>query len=297
MGIGSNKIASLQYEEVASKNTFNVTIVTDAGSRVTNTQVHCTTNGQNYTTNSSGQIPQTIEVEAEVKSLTFTWSASQMGWSTINGHLQEGAIITYNYTATATISSGNSFDGNCIATIQTSTESAGYRINSPAVVGEYITIGTREYVIAQADSSIVYAILRYWEEDVIFDNGGSVRYNGSDIAATCSSWYMIAVPAVWRTSANAFTKVTTEGVSVECFIPTKSQLDSGWDYFNSDERRIFKDSNNDDTYPWWTSTERTSSAVWGVSAYGNFTNYGYGGPSDPRGFRPALAIKRSLFTS
>ena len=225
VAIGNSKIASLQYEEVVANNKFNVTIVTNTGTPVVNTQVHCTTNGQNYTTNSSGQIPQTIETESDVKSLAFTWSRSDMGsWTTADGSLQQASNITYNYTGTATISSGNLFSGNCSTTVQTTSGGTSYRINANASTGTFITIGTRQYLITQVDSSTVYAILRYYEERCQFDAGGSVEYLGSDIAAKCDGWYSSAVPSVWRTSAYAFTIANIEGIHAHCFIPTYNQV-------------------------------------------------------------------------
>ena len=295
MGIGSNKIASLQYEIVIPNNIFTITIVDNNDSPVVNTQVHCTTNGQNYTTNSSGQIPQIIETDPNIKSLQFTWSTSGTGsWTTANGSLQQRSTITNNYTGVATITTGNSFNGNCITTAQTSS-SSNYRINAGATVGNYITIGTRQYIIADVTSSIVYVILRYWEEDTPFNSIASTDYQYSDIAFKCEDWYFSAVPSVWKTSANAFTKVSTEGVSAECFIPTYSQANGGWDYFNSDSKRVFTSLNGTAEW-WWLSTEISSSRVWRVDFTGDFTNNSVG-VDTPYGFRPALAIKRSLFTS
>ena len=291
MGIGNGKIASLEYAQAATKNTFSVTIVTNLGEVVSNTQVHCTTNGQDYTTNSSGQILQNIETDLNIKSLQFTWTATISGthWDTANGSLQRRTGSINTYTGVATITSGTEFSGNTITTVQ-STNNDEYRINSSTVRGSIITIGSYEYIIAHSTASIVYAILRYWNVDATM---GEYDYASSRLAAKCNDWYSEDVPAIWRSSAKAFTKVTTEGVSAQCFIPTYSQVSGGWDYFNSDDSRVFVNLSDEAKY-WWTSTWETNNRFWVVTDTGTFTE---GRMSSFIGFRPALAIKRSLFTS
>ena len=295
VGVGNNKIASLQYEEAATKNTFNVTIVTNLGEVVSNTQVYCTTNGQYYTTNSSGQISQIIETELNIKSLQFTWSTpGETEWSTVDGPLQQGTTTINNYTGTATISLGNTFIGNCDTALQTSSSSAGYRINSQATAGQYITIGTRQYIIAHADSNNVYVVLRYFESSEQFDFDGDATYRESTIAAKCSSWFSDEVPSVWKSTANAFTKVYTEGVTAECFIPTKDQVNGDWEYFSTQTNRRFylTDGNSAN---WWTSTKFNTLFAWYLWAEDCL--FYEGSLTMSYGFRPALAIKRSLFAS
>lgn len=293
VGIGNGVIASLQYGE--AKNKFNVTIVTNTGSPVANTQVYCATNGQYYETNGLGQIPQVIETEPNVRSIEFTWSTTSSTWTTVDGSLQQYITTTNNYSGVATITSGDSFSGNCSTTTQITNIGAEYRINVSATIENFITIGARQYIIAQVDADIVYAVLRYWEGYCQFDSERyHVQYYGSDIAAKCESWYSSAIPEVWKTSADAFSIVYNESVGGQCFIPTYSQANGGWDYFNSDERRKFKQSESSMGSDWWTSTDYDTDTVWFVSPSGKFLN---NDPRNPRGFRPALAIKRSLFTS
>ena len=289
MGIGNSKIASLQYGE--AKNKFNVTIVTDAGTPVANMQVQCTTNGQNYETNGLGQIPQTIETAPNIKSIEFAWSTTSSAWTTIDGSLEQYITTTNNYIGIAAISSGDIFNGSCSTTVQTSNVGANYRINASATVENYVTIGTRQYLIVHVDSTIVYVVLRYWENNNNF--GRENEYAQSTIKNDCSSWYSSAVPSAWRTSANAFTKVTTEGVSAECFIPTYSQTHGSWAYFNSNARRIFKDSGGT-AKDWWTSSCTSDYYNYAINISGEVYRTS---PTSRLGFRPALAIKRSLFTS
>lgn len=286
----NNKIYKILTELVTFQAGFNVTLLDNTGSPVANKQVTCTTNSQTYQTNASGKISETIY--SATTSLTFTWTTTSTGWTSVSGILQQNRTTTSNYTAVVSggvINQIKDLTSNN-ATVQTSTSGSSYRINAAATVGSAITIGSKEYIIAHTDSSNVYAVLRYWEEDTVFDNSGSTDYVGSDIANKCSSWYSSSVPEVWRN--NATTNVSTEGVTAACFIPTYSQANGGWSYFSSGNNRIFKSSDGTAKW-WWTSTESSSSNVWFVDTAGRVYNGGY--PFVSYGFRPALALKRSLF--
>ena len=288
----NNETYKLLTEIVTFPTGFNVTILNTNGSPLTNTQVKCAETTQTYQTDSSGKIPETIYYEGT--SLTFTWSTSSTDWTSVSGILQQSQTTTSNYTAV--VNGGvigkvlNLTSNN--ATVQTSTSGSSYRINASATVGNTITIGSKQYIITHTDSSNVYVILRYREEDTVFDSGGSTDYVGSDIASKCSSWYTSYIPSAWRSYAT--NSVSTEGVTAACFIPTYSQVNGGWSYFNPNSRRVFTNSSGA-TYSWWTSTETSSSSVWYVAADGYFGDTRY--PNLTRSFRPALALKRSLFTS
>ena len=291
----NNETYKILTEIVSFEAGFNVTLLDDTGATVKNQQVTCTTNSQQYTTNSSGQIPETIYYEGT--SLTFTWSTSSTNWSSVSGILQQSRTTTSNYTAV--VNGGvigqvlNLTSNN--ATVQTSTSGGTqYRINASATVGNTITIGSKQYIIAHTDSSNVYVVLRYLEETTVFDSGDSTDYVGSDIANKCSSWYTSNVPSAWRSYAT--NSVSTEGVTAACFIPTYDQVNGGWSYFNSDSRRVFTDSSGS-AKSWWTASyySYTDATIWTVYPDGSFAH------TLPYittvGFRPALALKRSLFIS
>ena len=267
---------------------YNITLLDNTGSPVANRTVRCTQNGRSYTTNGSGQIAQTIYSTAT--SLTFTWSISGRYNSSTDGSLQ-----TYDTTAnySATVSGGQI---GAVKTLTSANASPSYsgrtaKINISVIVGRYVTIGTRQYVITHTDSSNVYVALRYWEENTKF--GSNTAYSGSTIANKCTTWYNDNVPALWKTTANAFNNVSVEGVSAKCFIPTYDWVNGGWVYFKSDSRRVFTDSSGS-ARDWWTASTGSSRYVWCVRNVGNLSNNSY--PSNTYGFRPCLAIKRSLFS-
>lgn len=265
---------------------YNITLLDNTGSPVANRTVQCTQNGRSYTTNGSGQIAQTIYSTAT--SLTFTWSISgQYNKST------DGSLQIYDTTAnySATVSGGQIGAVKTLTSANASLSYSGHtsKINTSASVGQYVTIGTRQYVITHTDSSNVYVALRYHEQDAQF--GRNTEYSSSTIASLCTTWYNDNVPALWKTTANAFNNVSVEGVSAKCFIPTYGMANGGWSYFNSNSRRIFTDSSGS-AYAWWTASAYSSSHVWFVYVDGNLLS----GPSNTYGFRPCLSIKRSLFS-
>lgn len=268
---------------------FNITLLDNTGANVANQSVRCTQNGTTYTTDSSGRIPQTIY--SNQTSLTFTWSKSgKYNPKTVDGSLQS-CDSSANYSANVTGGIIGSVVMVNSANASVSYSGIGYRVNVSASTGQYVTIGTRQYVIAHVDSDNVYVALRYQEENTGF--GSSATYSGSTIASKCTTWYNSNVPTQWKSIAGAFNTVNTEGVEAQCFIPTYSQLNGGWTLFNSNSARIFKDStgNNKD---WWTSSKDSSSSAWYVDAHGGI--YYTRNLTNAYGFRPALAIKRSLFS-
>ena len=279
---------------------YNVTIVDNNNNPVPNQTVQCTTNGSSYTTNSSGQI--TTQIDSTSASLTFTWSTTvDNSYSTrIDGslYLQNTNISTNSYTATISGTAGQVINDDTITTVDTNTNSSkNYYVNVAASVGQYVTIGTSQYIITHVNSANVYVTLRYWEQNIRFGSSGTTTYAGSTIANRCTTWYNDNVPSQWKNEANAFNTEYVGGVMAQCFIPTADQANGGWSYFNSNSRRIFTDSSGN-AHTWWTSTPNTSSSpgdVLYVTNYGDINYFNF--PTAAEGFRPAFAIKRSLFTS
>lgn len=166
---------------------------------------------------------------------------------------------------------------------------------STPVLGARIRIGGFDYMIVHITSSIVYAIIEVCPMTTEF--GSNATYAGSTIANLCTTWYNDNVPSQWKNEANAFNTEYVGGVMARCFIPTADQANGGWSYFNSNSRRIFTDSSGN-AHTWWTSTPNTSSSpgdVLYVTNYGDINYFNF--PTAAEGFRPAFAIKRSLFTS
>ena len=76
--------------------------------------------------------------------------------------------------------------------------------------------------------------------------------------------------------------VTAGNTSGKVFVATSGQMNGGFSYFNSDDRRCVKSV-------YWTSTEYGPNSAWLVSALGSLYSYGYG-KSNSIGFRPSVCI-------
>ena len=165
-----------------------------------------------------------------------------------------------------------------------------------AVVGNIVVIKDKIYVIAHIDNDNVYLILKYWEKNIRY---GKLEYASSSLKDACESWYNEHVPQELK-DRGSMVNVTVNGVTSPCFIPTSGMVsiidnfssNNSWSYFNSTERRSFKDIDGCQ-YEWWTSDVDDTNHVWVVDSDGAL--YGYIDASRSRGFRPALAIKRSEF--
>ena len=169
---------------------------------------------------------------------------------------------------------------------------------STPVLGARIRIGGFDYVIVHIDTSIAYAIIEVCPMETQF--GSNSTYAGSTIANLCNTWYNTNVPAALR-NAGVFVSVTTEGVSSPCFIPTYDQMNGGFSYFTDNAHRIAAAfvnagfvSGSYNGYNYWTSTADSSGNVWYVNNTGDFS--GDRGPGTSGGFRPCLAINRSVFS-
>lgn len=161
------------------------------------------------------------------------------------------------------------------------------------IVRAKIRIGGFDYLVVHMDTDIVYAILETWVQNTPYGGiSGSAAYSGSIVANLCTTWYNSYVPIELKT-AGTFVNVEIEGVTSPCFIPTYDQINSGWDYFNSAETRIFYDAANT-AHEWWTSSTYSSSAMYYVNKSGDHKN-GLGLGS-MLGFRPCLAINRAVFS-
>ena len=268
---------------------YNVTLLDNTGAILKNTTVTCTNNGQEYTTNDLGVIPETIM--SKDTSLTFTWSTSTIGESENNDSLRQISKNTY----TTVVSGGILGETQSLTSANAAIEvgETVYRIMVPATVGRRMCIGTDDFIIAHVEGNSVYAIKENWTTNYAFNSNSSNVYVGSDIAGKCIQYYE-SLPDIWKN--NATNQVVTEGETNACFIPTYSQVNGGWEYFNSAEHRTFPNMFGTST-SWWTSTA-VPSGPFANNAYHIKPNGSIGEDiscDTSIGFRPAIALKKELF--
>lgn len=246
-----------------------------------NNSVYCTTNGKTYQTNASGQ---TSFITSQ-SSLSFRITSGVQDTSDNSGIQM---LNTYDIVCSTTGISGQLI-GRSLTGSKSLTSSTPVKINQNVpTVGDIMTIGTRQYIVAKDDGTTVLVMLRYWEEDTPFNTTERASYSGSDIEAKCVTWYNSQVPDIWKT-ANVFNAIEVDyaNVTATCFIPNHIQA----------HHYIFYDNSNK-AHEYWTSSAvfyGGDFVIYRINDSGNVysskAEYGY----QPSGFRPALALKRSMF--
>ena len=117
--------------------------------------------------------------------------------------------------------------------------------------------------------------------------GDNTTYNGSTLQGVASGFES----SIFSSGVNKHIKdylmqnETHDGVTSKIFVTSYSQMNGGFSWFNSNERRICQYNGSNQYY--WTSSPNGSGGVWIVytDAYLN-----YGNPSGSDGFRPFACI-------
>ena len=146
---------------------------------------------------------------------------------------------------------------------------------SDLTLGNTITWAGEQWIVSHVTSTEVYLTLK--------------GLSGS------SDWY--SLPSACTSFASKFTEAqkaclksvragNTHGI---VFVATSDQMEGGFSYFNSIDRRYL----NED---YWTSTD-SGIYAWYVNSYGNINSdhYGYSNKSDSHGFRPSVCIDLTLY--
>ena len=164
-------------------------------------------------------------------------------------------------------------------------------------LGSDFLIGNRSYVIVHVTDDTVYISSKYaYGSTTIF--GSNNTYSGSDLASECVKWYENEIPTEFKNSG-IFQNVTVMDVTYPCFVATLEQLttDFSW-YAAASANRIYCSSESGSAVTYWTSTSYNTNGVWYVNTDGetghvNKTWYQHG-PTTDDGFRPTLALKKSM---
>lgn len=150
---------------------------------------------------------------------------------------------------------------------------------SQLTLGNTITWAGKQWIVVSNPSSTVCYL-------TLASLDGTSTYN--DLNTTCSSW----ASANLNTKQLAALRSTTAGVtSGKVFVATADQMNGGFTYFNSANRRK-------STRDYWTSTS-TQMIFYEEQQYvdtnGNVTT-NRNSASTSRGFRPSVAIDMSLYS-
>ena len=112
--------------------------------------------------------------------------------------------------------------------------------------------------------------------------GSNTTYKGSTLATVAANYQTQQLSA---TALEYCNNVTVNGVTNKVFVPSYEQVNGGFEYYNSNARRICQ--YNDANQYWWTSSPDSSSTVYFVRADGSIFS---SSPSLSGGFRPHVCI-------
>lgn len=158
--------------------------------------------------------------------------------------------------------------------------SGGIELIPAIALGSNVRWANHEWIVVHQEGSTVYLALTTIYEKCQF--GSNNTYAGSNLAARAMA-FQNSLPADIVAKA---VNTTVNGVTSKIFVASYEQMNGGFSWFNSNERRICKYNGTADWY--WTSSPGSSSDVYFVSSDGGIN---YRNPTNTIGFRPFVAIK------
>ena len=184
------------------------------------------------------------------------------------------------------------YNGVSVPLSSSSTPSSDIPLSGELVVGNLVTYDDKTWRVVHNDGTKWYLASEYIIDGCTYD---SSIYKGSTLANRCTTYlnnditklaqkYMIDVTIVGSS--------TTNSVTNKVFIPTYNQLNGGFSYYNSNDRRKAK-SKDGTRLIWWTATENNTSDG-GLFAVFSQGTIGFAKSSNNYGFRPHICIDTSL---
>lgn len=245
--------------DVSSFYGYKVTIKDHAGNVMKNTPVYASAGGAVFkTTDANGQI----------------------------GPFYSTATTQHLFVKNPTSSGYYYYDGNVtsstkgqVADLEVQCSTALYTGNT--TVGSTITFKGKSWIVAHKSGNNIYCSDTVIESKTQFGNNST--YAGSTLASVAStfknslSFNSVEEALVPNTNVN--------GVNAKIFVASYDQMNGGWSYFNSNDRRICNYNGSPDYY--WTSSP-DSGGVWLVNSSGYL--YADVSPSNSGGFRPSVCL-------
>lgn len=156
----------------------------------------------------------------------------------------------------------------------------------PTTLGIKCTWAGHDWIVCHVESDRIYLACAEIYEFCAFDSDQNhTSYAGSNLAARAKA-FENSLPA--SAKANAI-NTTVNGVTAKIFVASKEQLDGGFSWFNSNDRRdLFDGSAN---FYWTSSTHTNTTRVWYV--YRSSGKFDYTNPTQTGGLRPFVALKRT----
>lgn len=152
-------------------------------------------------------------------------------------------------------------------------------------LGNTISWAGQSWIVSHKTETECYLTLAGLDGNSVYDAGGSAVYAGSDLANRAMQFQN----GLTEGQLACLKDVTVNGVTAKVFVASQNQMDSGFEYFNSDSSRSVGSD-------YWTSSANFSYGSWYVQANGSFFGYGnFGGDvTSSLGFRPSVCLDLSL---
>ena len=246
--------------DVSSFYGFHITVKDHNGNPMSNTPVYNTPGGAVFkTTDGNGQIP------------VFYSTASSMSLF-VRGKSDTSGYYYYS-------GSVSSPTKGQVAELEVKCQTALYTGNP--TVGSTISFKGKNWIVAHKSGNNIYVSDSVIESLTAF--GNNTVYAGSTLASVASTFQnSLGLTSVEQ---NLIPNTTVNGVTAKVFVASYEQMNGGWSYFNSNQRRICNYNGNAQWY--WTSSPYSSSSVWYVSTDGSLYN---DGPDGTGGFRPSVCL-------
>ena len=151
-------------------------------------------------------------------------------------------------------------------------------VEGKLLLGETIAFDGMYWIVCHTDyvNKLVYLACTVIVQTTVF--GSSNAYSSSTLKTVAKAFEDNMSSAALARMQD----VTVNNVTSKIFVPSKDQLDGGFSYFNSNDRRVCQST------VYWTSSLSGSNRVWCVLADGSLNgNYT---PSSTYGFRPFACI-------
>lgn len=165
--------------------------------------------------------------------------------------------------------------------------SSGPPVTGDLVIGNTVTFDNKQWIVVHNDGDKYYLALSMIYSRPSITSGDS-KYEGSQLASIAGTYQTTQMSA---SALSYCLNVTTENVTAKVFVPTYTQVNGGFSYYNSNSNRIAKwQGSSVYAYNWWTSTTDDASAWYVVDSSGSIQKH-YSNKTYDIGFRPHICVQ------
>lgn len=220
-----------------------------------------------YTAIGGGSVFKTTDRDSKIK---FYSTTSSM---TIFAKDVSSAGYYYKYQTVQSPTKGQ------VAQIEITCDDLLYTGNP--TVGSTISFKGKNWIVAHKNGNNIYVSDSVIES--LTQYGSSTMYSGSTLAGIASTFQSnLRLTSVEQ---SLIPDTLVNGVTAKVFVATYEQMNGGWSYFNSNNRRECKYNGNNKFY--WTSSQKDYSSVWYTDVNGSLHYQSF---ESTCGFRPSICL-------